>query len=157
MGRKNVIAGIALLALGLVYGYFALHLPVRAIEGVPGPSFFPILITLFLVALSAALVWQGVTQRRTQHAEHADVPEPPLTPRQLAMLGIFAAYLAALPVLGFLAAGIPFFAALVAIYGGLRPIPFVLVAGGIPAGLFFLFRHVFQIPLPRGTVEIFGG
>jgi hypothetical protein len=154
MGRKNVIAGIALLALGLVYGYFALHLPVRAIEGVPGPSFFPILIALFLVALSAALVWQGMTQRRT---EHADVPEPPLTLRQLAMLGVFTAYLAALPVLGFLAAGIPFFAALVTVYGGLRPIPFVLVAGGIPVGLFFLFRHVFQIPLPRGTVEIFGG
>ena len=154
MGRKNIIAGIALLALGLVYGYFALHLPVRAIEGVPGPSFFPILLTLFLVTLSIALVWQGMTQRRT---EHADGPEPPLTLRQLVMLGVFTAYLAALPVLGFLAAGIPFFAALVTIYGGLRPIPFVLVAGGIPAGLFFLFRHVFQIPLPRGTVEIFGG
>ncbi|MEQ8193173.1 MAG: tripartite tricarboxylate transporter TctB family protein [Rhodospirillales bacterium] len=154
MGRKNVIAGIVLLAIGLGYGYLSLQLPVRAIEGVPGPSFFPILIALSLSALAAALTWQGIARRR---AEAHETTERLVTSRQFAMLGIFAAYLAALPFLGFLAAGIPFFAGLVFVYGGLRPIPFTLAAAGIPVGLFFLFRHVFQIPLPRGTLEILGG
>ncbi len=40
MALRNIVAAVALLALGIVYGYLAMRLPERDLPNIPGPSFF---------------------------------------------------------------------------------------------------------------------
>ena len=57
-----------------------------------------------------------------------------------------------LPSLGFVAANVPFFAVLMAIYGERRPVWLALGSVGVSLVLFFLFRELFQIRLPAGVL-----
>jgi hypothetical protein len=146
MALRNIVAAVALLALGIVYGYLAARLPERDLPNIPGPSFFPVLIAAILVGLSLALLWQGVREwRRTApRLEMNGIDRKAAT-----MLGVFALYVGAFPYAGFLLASIPFTAALMWLYGGRNKLLLAVVSIGLPIFLFFLFRDVFQILLPE--------
>lgn len=66
--------------------------------------------------------------------------------------GAFTIYVIALPWAGFVTATVPFFAALMALFGERRR--WALAAGAlvVPIVVFVLFRHGFQIILPAGRI-----
>jgi hypothetical protein len=154
MATRNLIAAIGLIALALWYGVLASGLPERGIPNTPGPSFFPWIITASLAILATALLVQGLRAARRSDALIA--PGRPVVLGAVALTA-FVIYLALLSVLGFLIASVPFFAGLMALYGERRPVWLVVGSVACPAALFVLFRHLFQIPLPRGLLPIFGG
>ena len=154
MGRKNIIAGLVLILIGIGYGYLASELPIRDVKGVPGPSFFPFLIAMAQIGLAAAMFVQGLRDVRDGKAgEAVSLPSPNI----LTMLFVFLVFIAALPYLGFLFASIPFFTVLILLYGGRHKYLLLIAGPGIPIALYFLFRHVFLIPLPQATLSMLGG
>ena len=153
MALRNIVAAAVLLALGIAYGTLATQLPERSLPNIPGPSFFPYLITIVLVALSLALLVQGIRGYRRGPLE-LNLREQ--APAIMALL-LFAAYLAALPRLGFLHASIPFAGGMIWLYGGRNRLFLVAGAVGLPLFLSLLFREVFRIPLPHGSWSVLGG
>ena len=154
MGRRNVIAALALLVLGVAYAILTSELPSRTIPNTPGPSFFPWVLTGSLLVLAIGLLVQGI--RLPNDGSVSDVPEAG-APRRLIGLAWFAIYLAVLPTIGFLLATIPFFAGLMALYGGARAIWLAVASVAVPVFLYFAFRDGFQILLPRGLLPVWFG
>jgi putative tricarboxylic transport membrane protein len=152
MGARNILAAIVLIVLGIVYGALAARLPTRQIDQTTEPSFFPFVVVACVLALSIALLIQGIRARANEAATGATPPARGAKGRAVAALGLAVAYLALLPSLGFLAANIPFFAGLMILFGERRPIWIVVGALGVPVVLFYLFRDVFQILLPAGVL-----
>ncbi len=158
MRKRNIIAGLFLTVLGLTYGYLTTGLPERSLPNMPGPSFFPWIITFCLLVLSVSLLVQGLRMAADDPISKPgpEKPDGGSLPAFI-FLGVFAVYLALLPFLGFLLASIPFFAVLMALYGETRKLWIASLSLGCPVFLFLLFRDVFNIPLPRGSVNILGG
>ena len=154
MGRRNIIAGVALILISLTFAYLISQLPNRIVGGDPGIAFFPWIITLSVLILSIAMTIQGWLSIR-QGEVAMSVQKPPL--RVIAMIVLYIVFIAALPYLGFLIASIPFFTILMALYGGRHKVLLTLAGPCIPIAIYYLFRHVFLIPLPKATLEILGG
>jgi hypothetical protein len=147
MARRNVLAGVVLLAIGLGYGVLTAGLPDRSLPGTPGPAFLPWLITAGWLALSTALLIQGLLggDKKSKDAIGYCMPAQGWP----ALVG-FAAYLLLLPTLGFIVASILFFAGLTWLYGERNKLLTSLTATIIPIVLFYLFTAGFQVLLPRG-------
>lgn len=148
MAHRDIIVAAPLLAIGIGYGVMAGQLPETTTPGTPGPAFFPWLIAAALTGLAAALLARGVRGARGE-AFRLEIPVEFRAPAL--MLGLFAVYVGVLPAAGFLAASIPFTAALMWLYGGRNRLLLAAVSIGLPVFLFYLFRDVFQILLPRGV------
>jgi hypothetical protein len=152
MGRRNIIAAVVLLAVGLTYGFLTTGLPLRTLPNTPDPSFFPWINTAVLLALAAALLVQGLFFTADDEAESAGIPVRRHLP-VLWVLAAFVAYLVALPPLGFVVATIPFFAILMVAYGERRALWLAAGALGVPILLFVVFRYGFGVLLPRGLLS----
>ena len=162
MERRNILAGLVLLALSAGYGYLIGTIPDRTLPNTPGPTFFPWIIAGAAAALSLALVLQGVAALAgsakglvgAQAAEDEVKPEADGPGKgfllAVAALVWFALYLAALPFAGFIVASFIFFGGLMLLYGARNPLLIAVASCAIPAALYLLFRHVFTILLPTG-------
>ena len=148
VGHRNLAAGFVLLAAGIGYGFATGQLPDRTLPDTPGPAFFPWLIALGLIGLSAALIVQGLIAIRQRGEEIAGYRLPD---RGWLALGGFAAYLLLLPYAGFVLASAPFCGGLVVLYGERRPVIALAAAILIPLILFLVFSTGFQVLLPRGA------
>ena len=148
MGHRNLAAGIVLLAAGIGYGFATGQLPDRTLPDTPGPAFFPWLIALGLIGLSAVLIIQGLIAVRQRGEEFSGYRLPG---RGWLALGGFAAYLLLLPYAGFVFASVPFCGGLVVLYGERRPVIALAAAILIPVLLFLVFSSGFQVLLPRGV------
>ena len=73
------------------------------------------------------------------------------------MLGLFALYIALLPVAGFVVASIPFAAVMMWLYGSRNPLLVAIGAVVLPLLLSQLFGGVFRIPLPHGNWSMLAG
>jgi len=149
MRTRNLLSSIVLLALSAGYGFMTANLPTRAIENSTQPSFFPWVVTVCLLILSAMLFLQGVLPMT-----NTGTPKKMDIPAWRTSFGLIAAlaYLAALPDLGFLLANILLFAVLMWLYGERRPLWLGIGSVVIPVVVFFLFREAFQIRLPSGVL-----
>lgn len=161
MKYKNIISGIVLLALTLGYGWMALALPERAQTGALSPGFFPFLIAVFMGLFSSALVVKGlIAPASDEEAAALGLPEGAWR----GALGLiwFAVYLAALGLVGFVVASVPFFAGLMWLFGERRALWIITGSAGVTLFLYALFQQGlylsslfgedwrFIIPLPRG-------
>jgi len=155
MGRKNIIAGVVLILISLTFGYLTSQLPNRIVGGDPGIAFFPWIITLSVLFLSIAMTVQGWLSIRQGEAATTTWQPPPT--RVIAMIVLYIVFITLLPYLGFLVASVPFFTILMFLYGGRHKALLILAGPCIPIAIYFLFRHVFLIPLPKATLEILGG
>ena len=150
MAHRNIVAGLSLLVFACWYAYLAGNLPERDVmPNTPGPAFFPTIIVASVLVLSLALVvsgWRGLQpEASAKMAEFAS--------RDGAYaIGAFLVYLAVLPYAGFIVASIPFFAVLMFLYGTRSPAVIGAVAVIMPLILYTVFRHGFQIVLPRGIL-----
>jgi putative tricarboxylic transport membrane protein len=150
MRKRNLISAAVLIAFGIGYAVLAVQLPTRNIENATGPSFFPVVVVTCFLILAAALLIQAM--RGT--ASLGSVPALPKISLGKYGIALSAAviYLVALPALGFIAANIPLFAALMLLYGEKRPVWVAAGSIGISLAVFFVFRDVFQIQLPPGIL-----
>ena len=150
MRKRNLIAAAVLIVIGIGYAILAVQLPTRNIENATGPSFFPLVVVTCFLILAAALLVQAMRGR----ASLGSVPVLPKISLATYSVSLTAAviFLVALPSLGFIAANIPLFAALMVLYGEKRPIWVAAGSIGISLAVFFLFREVFQIQLPSGIL-----
>jgi putative tricarboxylic transport membrane protein len=146
MRNRNVVAALVLIALGVVYGYLTAGLPKRSLPDTPGPSFFPWIITASLLVLSTALLVQGLRGPRRIPDTAGGLRAPTV------FLTLFVVYVAALPFTGFVIASVPFFAALMWLYGERRRGWIGVVSIALPVLLVLVFRHGLQIPLPTGVL-----
>ena len=148
--RRELIAAVVLIGLGIGYGVLTVGLPERTMPNTPGPRFFPWIITTSLLSLAAAMLIRA--WRRL--ASEIDAGLGVVPGRGAVALGAFALYVVALPWVGFLASTMPFFAVLMALFGERRW--WVLAAGAVvvPIVVFVLFRHGFQIILPAGRLGL---
>lgn len=146
MPIKNILAAIVFAAIGIGYGLLASGLPDRAGIGVPGPDFFPRLIAGFIVFLSMALAYKGISELKDSEQQGQGAAFPI---KAVFLIIWFAAFIFALPYLGFLIAGVPFFAGLMMMCETRRWLQIAIGATAIPVILFYLFRDGFQILLPH--------
>ncbi len=149
MAGRNVAAALGLLAFGAWYAWLSAGLPERHMPNTPGPSFFPLIIVALLIGLSLALLIKGIADLRA--GRQADSPAR-LAPGALSALAAFFVYLGALPYVGFVVSSVIFFAVLMVLYGGRKPLLIGVAATLVPVGLFVIFRHGFQIVLPHGVL-----
>lgn len=153
MRRRNIIAAAVLLVLTLGYGALTTQLPVRSLPDTPGPPFFPWINTVILLALSLGLLVQGLTAKSSEGIESVATPDDVAARRRaIWALGAFVVYLVILPGLGFLLATVPFFAALMVLFGEKRWLWVVLGSVGVTVSLYVLFRHGFNVFLPPGVL-----
>lgn len=150
MRSRDVAAALVLIVLGVGYGYLTAGLPKRSLPNTPDPSFFPWIVTVSLLILAVALLVQGLRARRDSHhvTDTAGGLRAPVV-----FLILFVAYVALLPFTGFVIASVPFFAALMWLYGERRGVWIAVVSIALPVILVFVFRHGLQIPLPAGALS----
>ena len=148
MRRRNIIAALVLLVIGLGYGVLTSQLPTRSLPDTPGPPFFPWINTIVILSLSATLLLQGLVGAGGSTPSFAGA-----RCRTTWALGAFVVYLMVLPGLGFIVSTAPFFAALMILFGELRLLR--VAVGAILATLFLylLFRHGFGVFLPAGLLK----
>jgi putative tricarboxylic transport membrane protein len=149
MSRKNVAAALVLLPLGIVYGYLTAGLPKRSLPDTPDPSFFPWIIAACLVILSTALLVQGLQGRR---GARDDPGAAGGLRAPTVFLTLFVVYVAVLPFAGFVIASVPFFAALMWLFGERRWTWIGAFSLALPVILVLVFRDGLQIPLPTGAL-----
>ncbi len=157
MGLRNVIGAVVVVAFTLYYGGLAGLLPKRTTTDAPGPHFFPYLITVSLLFLSGLLLIQGLREIKRSAGLADLVPKPPASNENYSLsraaLGLLlvGAYFYSLPLFGFVWATPVFFVCLMWTSGERRPAILLGLSLVVPMFLFFLFRDLFQLPLPRGS------
>ena len=149
MAGRNVVAAIALLAFGALYAWLSTGLPERNMPNTPGPSFFPLVVVTLLIGLALALLVRGIADLRS--GRDRVVPDS-LPPGALPALASFLVYIAVLPYGGFVVSSVIFFAVLMRLFGGRKPLLIGAAATLIPGALFVVFRYGFQIVLPYGVL-----
>ncbi len=148
MRQKNIIAAVVLIACAILYGVLTANLPVRSLPNTPDPSFFPWINTVIILVLSVWLLVRGLKQPAMERTPNVTG----LHGRAVWALGVFVAYVAVMPSLGFILATVPFFAVMMVLFGERRPI--WVGSGAICATflLYALFRYGFGVFLPRGLL-----
>lgn len=175
MQRADVVAGTVVAVLGAFALVTALNLAFLSDSGVPGPGFFPTLLSGLLVVLGVvlgatrALAWQ----RRGRARGDGDVdPDPSGRPsagepaaadspsgrsKVLRAGTVWVCFLVAVPILTFLGF-VPAMAILIALllFGVERRLNWrsLVVAVVVPVGVYELFVHLLGIPLPTGVLPI---
>lgn len=163
MQRADVVAGTVVAALGAFALVTALNLAFLSASGVPGPGFFPTLLSGLLIVLGVLLAVTSVRSRRldvpvVEPVESADEPETPSVRARVLRAGtVWLCFLVAVPVLAVLGF-VPSMAILIAalLFGVERRLNWrsLLVAVVVPVGVYELFVHVLTIPLPTGVIAI---
>lgn len=171
-GRADVVAGLALAALGLVILTAIPGIETSFVTDPLGPRFFPLLLAVLLIALSLILVARGAVsgrKRRRRAAAEASasaegmagsvpsarpVPEPPAGASRRVMALIFAmgTYVAAVPYIGYGTASVLLFGALLVTAGERRPLRVALQAVTLTLVLVVLFGVILGVELPGGLV-----
>lgn len=147
MPLKNLIVSIIMLMIGGSYLYLTSGLPDRSIQNVPGPAFFPAIVSGFIIILALALLIQNALRiGRQAMIEHELV----IPWRAIMVLLWFVGFLVILPYTGFLIASMPFFAGLMLLCERRKALYVAAGAIIIPVLLYLLFRQGFNILLPTG-------
>lgn len=149
MRRADIVAGLVLMALGLVSLFVIIPAQVGGEAGHAGvaPDLFPLTLMALVTGL-AALLWISRLARR-----HADDEPAPLRSENfffiVAASAALAASFLAVTYLGFIAGSIATvaFAALV-MDGRRHPVRLAVVSLAAPVAIWAVFRHLFTVLLP---------
>jgi putative tricarboxylic transport membrane protein len=166
MQRADVVAGTVVAALGAFALVTALNLAFLSDSGVPGPGFFPTLLSGLLVVLGILLAVISLRRRAAaaageppaDHEDSAIVVEERSPRERITRAGAvwicFAVAVPILTVLGF----VPAMAILIAVllFGVERRLNWrsIVLAVVVPVGVYELFVHLLSIPLPTGLFAL---
>jgi len=163
---------IAIVASAAGYAALTAAIPVLAVGDPLGPRAFPTLIAIGM-ALSAALLliemWRARRAvRATPVPAAAGAGQPSITPAPcetqqvplgrrgalvlLAVVALFGLYISVVETLGFVLASAAFLLACCTLLDSRRWLANLLVAAGVPLGLYLLLARMLMVPLPAGPL-----
>jgi len=151
--NKSVQDSIVVLLLGLALGIFSIysffHSPVKA-AWIMSPYLFPMLISLFTVALAYCLFMEGKHQVDQEEAsgKSESKDEPIDLKKVFCIIGLSAAYDFLIPYLTFIPATALFLAALMWFMGERRLKVLVPLAILTPLALYAIFAMGLNVRLP---------
>lgn len=152
----HIVFNLALLGIATLMFVHAGGLPSSAWEPI-GSGSFPRLMLAILALLNVIMIIKESAKLRHSTALAKGSAGAWLWHHRLAfgVLGLFALYAFAVPLVGFRWATLPFVLACQVLLGAHRPrqlVIAVLISLLMSVGLDALFRHVFTISLPRGAL-----
>jgi hypothetical protein len=146
----DFFAGVVIFLISLYVLIDSYRMPFYGDSGALGsPGLTPGLIALFMLALSAVLMWRS---RVFQVPNLLRAPDEQAR-RVLMVLGLVVAYAALMPLIGYAPATFLLLAAFQIIFVRKRSLSFVLIWGiglsaVLTAILWYVFAEIFLIPLP---------
>jgi len=115
---------------------------------------FPIALAILILALSL-LLFGGAFLRRPARAAPAPAPERRAAAlRVVALAGLTAIYVAALPWTGYLVSSALYFGALSLVFGNRRPVSIIVAMIAVPLALLLFFEKYMIVLLP--SAGLFG-
>ena len=150
--RPGELAFICLLVLFSAAALWQAY-DISGFTGLSQPGVFPMLAAATML-LSCGFILRDALRKRTslEPGQRAAFWRDILPVRLLVMLAMVAAYLYAMPWLGFvIASGLFLFACFAYLWRKSLLISLLLAAGSLGA-VYFLFRIVFEVVLPQGTL-----
>ncbi len=149
---RRDIGGIVFSALFVLLGAYALW---DTDEMSPLGRVFPFTIASTMIVL--ALIYIGYALLRPGLPATPEAKAAESTPRRIALVVVMFAWVAAMPWLGFAAAGLGGFLLLAAVahhdrWTRVRLLTYPLVGLAVVAGFYALFAFALQVPLPRGLL-----
>lgn len=154
MNKGEAVAGAVCVAIGglmllesIKFSYF--------VEGVPGPGFLPLWISVGIIGTGLVLAVKGIRPRLAA-LEGVTWPEAAGWRRVGLMFGALAVSLLLLEILGFMVTTTLFMA--VVVFGlGIRSWRMLASVPLLSAvGLYAIFAVWLRVPLPKGILAIFG-
>lgn len=153
MNRKDLVAAAILLLIAGAYCWATLEIPSSTLDDGVGPRGFPLVLTIALAVVAAALAVRALTTAPVGARAHDDAKEAEARwPRALGILAFGALYIPAAMVLGY---PLALFLLLVAVplYEGMRFSWRVLVVAAGGAAVFYvLFVLVLGVRQPEGLL-----
>lgn len=148
--RRALLEGLCFLTLALALLWHALH---SHAHGIPvgwelSPSLFPLLIAMFLLILSLALIREGF--HSSAQEDQTALNWRPVVVTVLAAL----AYFLLMPRLGFVLATACFLVGMMVYLGERRPLPLILLPLCFSAGVYLLFARLLHVMLPASPLDV---
>jgi putative tricarboxylic transport membrane protein len=149
MGRKEIIIGVFLMVLSLVFYLMTYQFPRQTLAF--SPRIFPRFVSACLFLISCVLLLQGITavRRRTGEKTLAPIIDKVFLIRLFLGILIGYAYTRLLPLTGYLVATPPFLAGIMLVFNEKRWLKIVATSVITTGLLYILFRIIFRVPLPR--------
>ncbi|MBI2224775.1 MAG: tripartite tricarboxylate transporter TctB family protein [Betaproteobacteria bacterium] len=154
MNKGEAVAGAVCVAIGVLMLLESIKFP-YFVEGVPGPGFLPLWISLGIIGAGLVLAVKGIRPRLVLQ-EGITWPEAAGWRRVGLMLGALAVSLLLLEILGFMVTTTLFMA--VVVFGlGVRSWRMLAAVPLLSAvGLYAIFAVWLRVPLPKGILAFFG-
>ena len=153
MGKKEIIIGVFLALLSVVFFALTYQFPAQTLAF--SPKIFPRFVSVCLFIISIVLVVQGISAGRRRLRERKPEPTAGGTLNKSFLIRLSAgiligyAYTQLLPVMGYVTATPPFIAAIMIIFNEKRWLMIVATSIVTAGLLYILFRIIFKVPLPR--------
>jgi putative tricarboxylic transport membrane protein len=156
VARADRVIGLLLLALAAGYYWLSGDIETGLASDRLGPRFVPRALAVLLAATSALLVLRTLVGRRAGRAAAgapaAGAPEDEKLGRLWATLALTAAYLVAMPRVGFLLLTPAYLAAFTLLFGYRRVVPLLGTAVGTTVVLHLVFARALGVRLPTGLL-----
>jgi len=146
----DFLAGLVIFLISLYVLIVSYRMPFYGDSGALGsPGLTPGLIALFMMVLSAVLMWRS---RAFRVPDLLKMPDERAR-RILIVLGLVVAYAVAMPIIGYAPATFLLLAAFQIVFVRRRDLRFILIWGVglsavLTAILWYVFAEIFLIPLP---------
>ncbi len=114
-------------------------------SGAPSPRIIPGICLVLILIFSIVLIIQSLVFKQEKIMEFDWEKEKPA----ILMIGMLCLYVALMLLVGFIPASVITFVAILAYCGERKPFIFIFVIAAA-IGIFFLFKHVFNVSLPTG-------
>lgn len=141
----RVAAGICGLLFSAVYLVRRGELPLGSLDA-PGPGLYPLVVGIAFALTSFAVVIEAL---QTRQAGTASFPRGADRSRLILVALTFVAYIALLPIFGFLATTAIFVAFFVHVTGKPAWLRTVLTAAAVTAAAYLIFEGVLDVSLPE--------
>ena len=148
MGKIDIVYGLILGVISLIF--FAATLSFPATSGGINPRIFPLVVIAATFGLSALLIAEGVRRvlRGTGTSEKS-LPRGKTALKLAALVAGGLLYTAVLETAGFVVATPPLTALAMYLFGERKPVRIIAVSLLVSVILYFVFRGIFRVPLPR--------
>ncbi len=148
MGKREVFSGIGLMILSMLVFGLTFQFPKQTLA--VAPSVFPRVISIGLFILAGILTFQGINRMNKSKQTKTEKIRLDITLKRIGILIIIAfIYTRILNLTGYLCTTPFFIAGVMVVFNERRWIWIGGVSIGTTVLLYFLFRFIFRVPLPR--------
>ncbi|MGH3348952.1 MAG: tripartite tricarboxylate transporter TctB family protein [Nocardioides sp.] len=146
--EADAVLGVIVAAIGVLVLVQSLQLRFYS-EGVPGPGFFPALLSAALIVLGVACTVTRLRRARDA-ADRFELPSRGQARRSLGLWGAVLVGTLLIEPLGFLLAMLLLVAVILLVIEGRRGLGSVVTIIAVPVLAWLLFAELLQVPLPAG-------